>query len=233
MSAPPRNARFLRLVRRGDEVVDQPPPWMSPREIVEAVSEGRYVPEREFDRYLPEDLRAISARHWTPLKVAVHGARWLAARGARTVVDVGSGAGKFCVAGALATDLTFSGIEQRERLVDVARGLARLFRVSERVTFSRGVFDGSPLPPADAYYLFNPFGENILDGDDHIDHDVELSDSRYLRDLDAMEQTLRGAPVGTYFLLYNGFGGAIPGTYDEVQPDHTTPDLLCLWQRVR
>lgn len=233
MTESTRNTRILRLVRRGDEVVDEPPPWMTPREISEAVAAGKYFAEREFDRYLPEWLRTISARHWTPAKVAAFGARWLTRRGVRTVVDVGSGAGKFCVVAALASELTLTGIEQRERLVDVARGLARLYKVSDRVTFTQGVYDGAALPSADAYYLFNPFGENILDGDDHIDHDVELSDHRYLCDLAAMEQTMRDAPRGTYFLMYNGFGGAIPASYDEVQPTADTPDLLTLWQKVR
>lgn len=233
MAETTRNTRILRLVRRGDEVVDEPPPWMTPREIVESVAAGKYVSEREFDRYLPEDLRVISGRHWTPLKVAAYGARWLASRGVRTVVDVGSGAGKFCVVAALASECTFTGIEQRERLVTVARGLARLYKVSDRVTFTQGVYDGAALPPADAYYLFNPFGENILDGDEHIDHDVELSDHRYLCDLAAMEHTMREAPKGAYFLLYNGFGGAIPESYEEVPSRGDTPDLLCLWQKVR
>ncbi|MEZ4393786.1 MAG: hypothetical protein R3A48_22165 [Polyangiales bacterium] len=229
---PTRNSQRLQLVRRGDDPGDPLPPWMTPREIAEALAEGRPVPEPDFDRYLPARLRLISARHWTPVRVAAFGARWLEARGARTVVDVGSGAGKFCVAGALASGCAFAGIEQRESLVDVAQGLARLYRLSERVTFTREVYDGA-LPAADAYYLFNPFGENILDAPEHIDHDVELSDHRYLRDLASMERAMREAPVGTHFLMFNGFGGAIPDTYDEVRPAADTPDLLSLWQKVR
>lgn len=225
--------RFLRLVRRGDEVVDEVPPWMSPREIVERLADGRPVAERDFDRYLPEDLRDRSSLHWTPLRVAAHGARWLWSRGVRTVVDVGAGAGKFCVVGALASGCSFVGIEQRPRLVEVARGLARLYRIGDRVSFACGVYDGATLPAADAYYLFNPFGENILEGHEHIDRDVELSDGRYLRDVAAMEQTLRRVPRGTHVLMYNGFGGAIPDTYEELRPAADAPDLLCLWQKVR
>jgi predicted RNA methylase len=206
---------------------------MTPREISEAVAAGHYVAEREFDRYLPEGLRQLSALHWTPLKVAAYGARWLHARGVRSVIDVGSGAGKFCVVAALACDLSVTGLEQRERLVDVARSLARLYRVADRVTFVQGVYVGAPLPPADAYYLFNPFGENILNGDEHIDHAVELSDHRYLCDVAAMEQTLRDAPRGAHVMMYNGFGGAVPDTWEEVRPQADVPDLLSLWQKVR
>lgn len=207
--------------------------WMTPDELVDRIARGRPVEEREFDRYLPDELRVISALHWTPLKIAAYGARWLASRGVRSVIDVGSGAGKFCVIAALATDCSFTGIEQRARLVDVARGLARFFRVSDRATFTQEVFTGGALPRADAYYLFNPFGENILEGYESIDHDVELSDHRYLCDVDAMERSMREAPVGTHFLMYNGFGGAIPESYEEVKPQADAPDRLCLWQKVR
>jgi hypothetical protein len=226
-----RNLRAFRIEVRPDETDVDDGTWLTPREIVEILGAGGAPPEGAFDRYLPESLRTISGRHWTPVRVAAFGARWLSSRGVRSVVDIGSGAGKFCVVGALASDCTFVGIEQRERLVDVARGLARLFRVSDRARFERGVYDGGALPPADAYYLFNPFGENILDGTDHIDHDVVLSDHRYLQDIDAMERTLRNAPAGAYFLIYNGFGGAIPESFEEVPGDIEAPDLLRLWRK--
>ncbi len=229
MAAASYSNRFRQVIRWADESL----PWLTPREIVECVAAGLPVQEREFDRYLPEDLRVISALHWTPLKVAAYGARWLASRGVRSVVDVGSGAGKFCVVAAMATDCTLTGLEQRGRLVEVARRLARFYRVSERVTFVEGVYSGAALPPADAYYLFNPFGENILEQYESIDHDVELSDHRYLCDVAAMERSMREAPVGTHFLLYNGFGGAIPETYEEVRPEADVPDRLDLWQKVR
>ncbi|MFO0631054.1 MAG: class I SAM-dependent methyltransferase [Polyangiales bacterium] len=230
--SPPRSTRTLRLLRR-DDVDDAPAHWMTPREIADALAAGRPVPDGAFDRYLPEALRRLSALHWTPLAVAAHAARWLHARGVRTVLDVGAGAGKFSVVAALAAELRVTGLEQRARLVDVARSLARLYRVAERVTFVQGVHVDGPLPSVDAYYLFNPFGENLLNTDEHIDHDVELSDPRYVDDVAAMEQRLRDAPRGTHVMTYNGFGGAVPDTYDEVRPSDDAPNRLSLWRRVR
>ena len=42
----------------------------------------------------------------------------------QSVVDIGSGAGKFCVAAALGSGCRFTGLEQRPRLVAAARTLA-------------------------------------------------------------------------------------------------------------
>ena len=206
---------------------------MSDYEVVrEAICELSDDADECFDLVYPAEFRRFRRQHSTPVEVCARAAAWLAPHAGARVLDVGSGAGRFCITGALTTAGHFTGVEQRAWLVDAAREAARNLRATA-TEFVHGDIRSVDWSAFDGFYLFNPFGENILDGDDHIDHDVELSDSRYLRDLDAMEQTLRGAPIGTYFLLYNGFGGAIPGTYEEVQPDHTTPDLLCLWQRVR
>jgi hypothetical protein len=48
-----------------------------------------------------------------------------------------------------------------------------------------------------------------------------------------MEQTLRDAPRGAHVMMYNGFGGAVPDTWEEVRPQADVPDLLSLWQKVR
>jgi hypothetical protein len=52
--------------------------------------------DQSFDRFLPEPLRLVSPEYWTPLAVVKRAADWLEAVRIRTVVDIGSGAGKFC-----------------------------------------------------------------------------------------------------------------------------------------
>src|SRR5579872_4063412 len=102
----------------------------TPPELARQLAAGVLPPDAAFDQHLPEELRAVSQRHWTPLHVAHRCARWLQAEGARTVVDVGSGAGKFCVATALCSSLRLIGLEHRPRLVAAARDLARRFAVA-------------------------------------------------------------------------------------------------------
>ena len=105
--------------------------------------------DRAFDRFLPERLQRVSPEFWPPLVAARRAAEWFQDAGVRSVVDIGSGAGKFCVAGAFAR-LRFTGLEQRPFLIKSARGLARLFDVNDRVQFVLGSLGDVPSLSADA-----------------------------------------------------------------------------------
>ncbi len=189
--------------------------------------------DRVFDRLLPHDLRAISRQHWTPLAAAVRAAEWLDEVGARTVVDIGSGAGKLAVASALAGRFRVVGVEQRLRLVEAARNLARLLGADDRVEFVHATFGETPVRVADAYYLYNPFGENLFGSEDHIDDDVELGAARYRRDVTAVERLMDDAPLGTHVVTYHGFGAGLPAGYEEVHVDPDLPNVLRLWRKTR
>jgi SAM-dependent methyltransferase len=204
----------------------------TPEQIADALRMGRCPTDRAFDRFLPDDLQAISSQYWTPLCVVRRAARWLDDLGVRTVIDVGSGAGKFCVAAALAGRCRFVGIEQRPRLVAAARALAELFEVHDRVRFVEGALGETEVPSADAYYLFNPFGENTFGADERIDGEVELSYERYQNDVALAEALLERAPVGTCLLTYNGFGGVVPPDYQKVRLDRELPNVLRMWRKV-
>lgn len=202
-------------------------------QVAEALRVGICPEDRAFDRFLSHELQIISGQYWTPLAVALRAAAWFYELDVRTVADIGSGAGKFCVAAALAGRCYFTGLEQRPRLVTAARTLARFFKVDNRVCFVEGTLGDIAPPIADAYYLFNPFGENLFNQDDCIDDSVELSNERYVRDIAAMEDLLHRASVGTYVLTYNGFGGRVPYSYDEVRVARDLPKLLRMWRKTR
>jgi predicted RNA methylase len=51
------------------------------------------------------------------------------------MVDIGSGAGRFCIAGALFGKCRFIGLEQHSSLVTSARALTDLFDLMDRVSF--------------------------------------------------------------------------------------------------
>lgn len=229
-----------------------PPKWMQPRQraleedvstpiealtptgrVATALRLGDCPPDRAFDRFLPLELQLVSRRYWTPLVVAMRVAQWLERYDVRSVVDIGAGAGKLCVAAALAGRTHFIGLEQRARLVGAARDLARVFEVSDRVAFLHGALGETIVPETDAYYLYNPFGENLFGPEDFLDEEVELGDERYLRDIAAVEDLLRQAPVGTYLLTYNGFGGEVPPSYSEVRVDRDLPNVLRMWRKTQ
>lgn len=199
--------------------------------MAEAIQARRTRADVAFDRWLPLELRDRSLEYWTPLSVLARVADWLRETQVRTVVDIGSGAGKFCVATALLTSCRFIGLEQRASLVDMARTLATHFDVADRVTFLTGDFGTVPVPQADAYYLYNPFGEYDFDSDRYAELDVPFNDQTLKRDLFAMSHLLALAPAGTLVITYNGFGGPLPRSYEQISVDVRFPCALRLWRK--
>ena len=186
-----------------------------------------------FDALLPKRWRFASEVYWSPVEVAVHAARWFEASGARRVLDVGSGPGKFCVVAALCTALEMSGIEERRKLYDVALELAELLGVSARARFHWGRIDDAQLAGFDGYYLYNPFGENLHAEQNRLDTRVELGPSRYEADVACVERCLEAASVGARLAVYHGFVGKVPDSWELVSADPIGTDRLCIWQKQR
>jgi hypothetical protein len=204
------------------------------RRVAQALRADACPTDTAFDRFLPLDLRDVSEQYWTSLRVVKRAAEWLAELRIRTVVDIGSGAGKFCVAGALLTDARFIGLEHRRSLVESAQALAKAFGVSRRVTFVHGALGAVPTPRAEAYYLFNPFCEYWLDSRrDDRDPDVTFTHARRKDDIAAVERLIRLSPIGTTVLTYNGFGGRMPDCCDLLHLEWTLPGALRLWRKQR
>jgi hypothetical protein len=189
--------------------------------------------DRSFDRFLSEPLRRVSQEYWTPLAAAKRSAEWLDELGIGTVVDIGSGAGKFCVAGALFSQCRFIGLEQNSSLVTAARALASVFDLHGRVRFVSGGFGVTPTPVGDAYYFFNPFGEYRFGAAHPPEEDEEFASTRHAADVAAAEELLRRVPSGTWVLTYNGFGGRIPVGYELVRVDWKLDGVLRLWRKQR
>jgi SAM-dependent methyltransferase len=205
---------------------------LSARRLVTRLRSGTQISDLEFDRFLPKALRAVSAEYWTTLGAAKRAAEWFSAHGVGSVVDIGSGVGKFCVATAIfAERLRFTGVEQRPRFVQAARTLAHCFEVETRVAFVEGGIAEAGALPADAYYLYNPFAENLVAADDALDAETELTAARYARDIAAVEALFSRAPAGTHVLTYNGFGGRFPPGYAQVRIDQSLPYELALWHK--
>lgn len=195
--------------------------------LSEALKEGVALSDSVFDLVYPPAIRVVSSVFWTPVSVALRAAELLVVDPTSRVLDVGSGAGKFCIVGALSTGASFTGLEHRPHLVELARGAAR--RLGARATFVHGRLANDSLEGIDALYFFNPFAENAFPPEDHLDHSVELSLDRALFDVELAERLLAGAKIGTRVVTYHGFGGDMPPTYTlELTEKHRT-DQLDLW----
>ncbi len=201
------------------------------RRVAELLRAKTCPPDFAFDRFLPRRLHEASRFFWSPLAVAVRGSGWLEECGVRSVVDIGSGVGKFCVAGALASRCHFIGLEHRPSCVATARELARRFGVSHRVCFLEGALGTRHVPESQAYYLYNPFAENLFGPGERLDDEVELHIDRFAQDVAATVELLRAAPLGTYVLTYNGFGAKLPDGYVQVRVAFDLPSVLRLWRK--
>jgi SAM-dependent methyltransferase len=186
-----------------------------------------------FDAVYPTIIRLLSPRFWTPVAVARRAATLLRAAGARRVLDVGAGVGKFVlVAASSVPEIDFVGVEQRRHLVETAQ-IARLklripnayFHVADVTTMSWNGFD--------AFYFYNPFAENLYFEDDRIDDQVELTRRRFVRDALGVERALRAAPLGSLALTYHGLSGRIPACYELETCERAGSDWLRLWTKRR
>ncbi len=199
--------------------------------VANAIRRRARVQDSVFDRVYPPGIQLVSGTFWTPVDVALTTTSWLAAFGAKSVLDVGAGVGKFCIVSSLASDRTVTGIEQRSHLVEAARAAAAQYDAP--VECIHGTLDSIDASRFDAFYLFNPFGENLSHPDEQLDATVELSRQRCLHDLATVERWLDLAPARTCVVTYHGFGGRIPSTYHMLRTTPKGTDHLRLWMKRR
>lgn len=181
------------------------------RALRESLRRRQPVSDRAFDDLYPLQVRHASRSHWTPVEVALRASELLAGRPGASILDVGSGVGKFCLVAAASADARVRGLEHRGYLVDIARRAATMLDVDVR--FECGALDSSDASGVDGVYLFNPFGENLCPTRDQIDGAVELSEARYARDVAATIELLQSLRVGARVVTYCGFGGRMPQGY--------------------
>jgi len=98
-----------------------------------------------------------------------------------------------------------------------------------RVRFIEGAYGSVNLPPCDALYLFNPFGENLFGHGERIDKSVSCSLARFREDCRAVTAQLQLAPMGALFCMYNGFGGKLPRSFELLRYSDAHRCPLRLW----
>ncbi|MEZ4372803.1 MAG: hypothetical protein R3B07_18405 [Polyangiaceae bacterium] len=206
---------------------------MSPAasELAARIRANAEVSDEAFDQLLPQHVRAHSRQYWTPVSVARRAAEWLTEERCCHLLDIGSGPGKLCSIVALCSPLEVLGIEHRGDLIACSRSLAESLGLDLRARFIHAALGEVALPSVDAYFLYNPFGENLLGNEGQIDQTVEFSEVRFRQDVRLVQGLLRAASSGTCLITYNGFGGVIPPGYVDKRVERHGLNDLVLWRR--
>lgn len=187
---------------------------VSARNCDEALTEDdpTSVEDEKFDLIYPPRIRRLSSIFWTPVRVAAEAAKMLVKIPGTRVLDIGSGPGKFCLVAASLTDGRFTGVEQRDNLVTVAKAVAAQLGIPE-VHFLHVNVTAVDFADYDAFYIFNPFEEN-MDHGRKIDSVVPLSPTLFKRYTSYVATQLGNRPLGTRVVTYAGYANDVPSCYD-------------------
>lgn len=169
------------------------------------------IQDEKFDLIYPRHLRELSSTFWTPVAVAAEAAKLLVTAPDTRVLDIGCGPGKFCLVAASLTDGRFTGVEHRTGLIEAARQATKDLGFAD-VEFIHGNVTHIDFSAYDAFYLFNPFEENMFDGH-KIDRAVPLSPELFRRYTSHVSAQLGARPIGTRVVTYMGYADDIPACY--------------------
>lgn len=181
-----------------------------------------------FDALYPPAIRELAAEHWTPVEVARAAAAYLAPHPGAKVLDIGSGAGKFCIVGAATTQGHFTGVEQREHLVELSQQVAATLTLSN-TTFIAGNVTALSFEPFDAFYFFNSFHENRAPTQ-RIDAAVETSTAHYAKYSAYVTRELSKSRPGTRLVTYFTCLWDIPTHFRRQRSEFD--GLLDFWEKV-
>jgi len=188
-------------------------------------NERLFSDDAAFDWIYPLDIGAKSKKHWTPLNIARKAAEFLAEPDA-TVLDVGSGAGKFCLTGAFEYPETiFFGVEQRHELV-LCSEQAKNYIGLTNVHFLYANMTQVRFSEFDNFYFYNSFYENI-DGEDAIDNNIETSYSLYSYYTRYLHTELQKTRPGTKLVTFHSSGVEVPQSFRLA--DMSDDMLLQMW----
>jgi SAM-dependent methyltransferase len=201
-------------------------------DIITDLKQGRRIPDSRFDQIYPESICRVSGNHWTPVDVARRAAELLD-RGPETrVLDVGSGAGKFCFVAALTSPGHFTGVEQRPHLVAMTREIADHYAIP-RIKFIQAQIEEIDWNDYTGLYLYNPFIENLYPPDERIDDQVLYDQRRYIRLVRVAQLKLATLREGIRIVTYHGFGGEMPPGYTVKLRERQGDDYLVVWEKDR
>ncbi|MEK6782484.1 MAG: methyltransferase domain-containing protein [Bacteroidota bacterium] len=186
------------------------------------------VTDDYFNSIYPEAISLLARKHWTSVSVAKSASEYLVERPGARVLDIGSGAGKFCLVGASHTKGHFTGVEQRFKLVELSRKLAESYSV-RNAKFINGNINAIDFKSFDSFYFFNSFYENI-DTINRIDDEVCLDTKLYHQYSTYIVGQFTALPLGARLATYCSPFTIIPSCF-KLQ-DSLSGGTLRFWEKI-
>ncbi|CDT17343.1 MULTISPECIES: methyltransferase domain-containing protein [Sphingobacterium] len=197
--------------------------------IFKALRSDVNVDDSTFNDLYPPNIKKLAQRHWTPVDVAKMAANYLVQHPNDKVLDIGAGAGKFCLVGASCTAGKFYGVEQRQSLVQISNEIAQKHAI-DNVEFIHANIDQISFADYDAFYFYNSFYEN-MDTSCPIDHDIIPDKELYHAYTEYLRKQLVQMPIGTRIVSYWSGWDEIPTSFDL---DKTAcSGLLNFWTKIK
>lgn len=185
--------------------------------------------DAQLHQLYPDSIQVLAQQHWTPLRVAKKAVQYLVSEKGVRVLDIGSGVGKFCLAGAHFTQLAFFyGVEQRKYLVTHAESARNVLEM-KNVCFIHGNFTQLDLKEYDHFYFYNSFYEN-LSFTEKIDESIAYSNELYNYYSHYLHKQLEDMPAGTRIVTYCSWADEIPPGY-KLMESHFG-NLLKFWMKL-
>jgi SAM-dependent methyltransferase len=195
--------------------------------IFEYLKSNIPVNDNKFDSIYPQKLRRTSEFHFTPIQVAKISAQFLVSKPGTKVLDIGSGAGKFCMIGSICTDGYFVGIEQRKSLHMLSNRISKTYHL-ENIEFIHSNITEVDFKQFDAFYFYNSFYENI-NPLGKIDSAVDLNRKLYTDYSVYVRNQLDDMPIGTRLVTYFSYLKEIPDSYTLRSKKYD--DKLKMWEK--
>jgi len=197
--------------------------------VFEKLKAKESVSDEEFDAIFPEEVRDYSNRHYTSVYISQRAAKYLAVKEDIQILDIGSGTGKFCLVGAICTNAHFTGVEFRKYQSEIAKECADRYAITN-VSFVHANILDINFDEFDAFYIFNPFLENI-DTSARMDQLMDGKESDYEVFKKYVHDQLEKKKIGTRLATYWTALSQVPESYELKKS--ILGDTLKFWEKVR
>ena len=188
-----------------------------------------FLSDAQLHYIYPESIQLLARRHWTPLHIAQMVVEFLTPTKSAKVLDIGSGVGKFCLAGAYyKPTASFFGVEQRRDLTDHAE-FAKAMLGLKNAYFINSNFTQLDFKQYDHFYFYNSFYENLVDTD-KIDESISYSRELYNLYNRFLYKKLDEMPPGTRLATFHYLEDKIPLSYHIVETNSDC--LLKFWVKI-